>query len=58
MRQQEAPGYDTAVWVSIGSHVLMIVLVAAFSLFFYRANTRQKAGKAVLEGIEGFRYTY
>lgn len=58
VRQQEAPRYETAVWVSIGSHVLIVVLVGAFSLFFYRANARQKAGKAVLEGIDGFRYTY
>ncbi len=58
VRQDEAPFYPTAVWISIGSHVLMIALVAAFSLFFYVANRRASAGKTVLEGREGFRYTY
>ena len=58
VRQQEAPRYETAVWVSIGSHVLMIMLVGAFSLLFYAANQRQKVGRAVLEGIDGFRYTH
>ncbi|KAK5132755.1 hypothetical protein LTR08_008640 [Meristemomyces frigidus] len=58
VRQQEAPRYATAVWVSIGSHVLMIGFVAAFSGYFWAANKRQRAGKVVLEGTEGFRYSY
>ncbi|RYP17295.1 hypothetical protein DL765_004586 [Monosporascus sp. GIB2] len=58
VRQDEAPYYVTAVWVSIGSHILIIALVAAFSIFFYLGNRRASAGKVVLEGREGFRYTY
>jgi hypothetical protein len=58
VRQPEAPRYITAVGVSIGSHVLIILLVAAFSVHFYLANRRQRAGKAILENIEGFRYTF
>ncbi|CAK3890076.1 MFS transporter [Lecanosticta acicola] len=58
VKSNEAPTYPTAVWVSIGSHVLLIALVLAFSGYFYTANERQQAGKAVLEGIVGFRYTY
>lgn len=58
VRQSEAPRYPTAVWVSILSHVLMISFVAAFSVYFYAANKQQKAGKAMLERTEGFRYTY
>lgn len=50
--------YPTAVWVSIGSHILIAGLVVMFSAFFYVANRRQKAGKAVLEETEGFRYTF
>lgn len=57
VRQQEAPWYPTAVWVSIGSHVGIIALVGAFSAWFSVANKRQKDGKALLEATEGFRYT-
>jgi MFS family permease len=58
VRQNEAPRYLTAVWISIGSHILIVGFVAAFSVYFYIANKRQRAGKALLEGLEDFRYTY
>lgn len=58
VRQPEAPRYMTAIWVSIGSHVGMIAMVAAFSAWFYVANKRQRAGRIVLEKTEGFRYNY
>jgi MFS family permease len=58
VRSSEAPWYPTAVWVSIGSHLLIIVVVAAFTWYFRVANERQRAGKAILEATEGFRYTY
>ena len=58
VRQQEAPQYATAVWVSIGSHLLIVAFVGAFSLWFWLANKRQREGRRVLEGVEGFRYTY
>ncbi|KAL8768867.1 MAG: hypothetical protein Q9194_005604 [Teloschistes cf. exilis] len=58
VRQQEAPRYLTAVWVSIGSHIFIIGIVAAFSVIFYIANSRQKQGRKIIEETEGFRYTY
>ena len=58
VRQPEAPRYPTAVWVSIGSHILIVVLISAFTTHFYFSNKRQRAGKIVLEEIEGFRYTF
>lgn len=58
VRQTEAPRYMTAVWVSIGSHIAMIAVIAAFSAFFFVANRRAQAGKTLLERTEGFRYTY
>lgn len=57
-RQAEAPRHHTAIWVSLGSHVLMVVFVGVFSLGFWRANRRQAAGKMLIEGTAGFRYTY
>lgn len=58
VRQNEAPRYATAVWVSIGSHAVIVAFVGLFSLWFWFANRRQRAGKIVLEGTEGFRYTF
>ncbi|PVH99500.1 MFS general substrate transporter [Periconia macrospinosa] len=58
VRQPEAPHYMTAIWVSIGSHLMIIACIAAFTLFFYTANQRQRKGKQVIEGTEGFRFTY
>lgn len=50
VRQQEAPWYPTAVWVSIGSHVLMIVIVAGFTVWFKMENDRQRKRGRVIEG--------
>lgn len=58
VRQTESPRYMTAIWVSIGSHILIIGVVGIFSLYFYMANQRQSKGKRLLEGTQGFRFTY
>ncbi|KAF2773441.1 putative MFS transporter [Teratosphaeria nubilosa] len=57
VKQNEAPWYPTAVWTSIGSHIVIIAIVAILSAYFFWANKRQLAGKAILERTEGFRYT-
>jgi len=58
VRQPEAPRYMTAILVSIGSHVLMIVVVSACTAWFWWENRRCRVKGAVLEGVEGWRYTY
>jgi MFS family permease len=55
---REAPRYMTAIWVSIASHVLMIAVVVGTTVGFWWANRRAKAGRGVIEGVVGFRYTY
>ncbi|KAI8952408.1 retrograde regulation protein 2 [Xylaria longipes] len=57
VRSEEAPWYPTAIYVSIGSHILMIAIVAVFSVYFHFANKLAASGKIVLEGVEGFKYT-
>lgn len=57
-RANEAPWYPTAIWVSIGSHILVIAVVVVCATLFYRANRRANGGKGVIEGVEGFRYIY
>lgn len=57
VRSSEAPRYPTAVWTSIGSHILMIGIVAVFSIYFTIANKAQKQGTKIIERTEGFRFT-
>lgn len=57
-RAVEAPWYPTAIWISIGSHVLIIGIVLVCGVFFWKANRRAGAGKGVIEGVDGFRYIY
>ncbi|KAI1324275.1 putative MFS transporter [Xylariaceae sp. FL0255] len=58
VRPSEAPRYPTAVWISIGSHILIIAIVGVFSVYFHFSNKLANSGKIILEGVEGFRYTY
>ncbi|KAJ9656991.1 hypothetical protein H2198_004591 [Neophaeococcomyces mojaviensis] len=58
VRSHEAPKYITAIWVSIGSHLLMICLVLICTAFFWRANRRARKGNGIIEGVTDFRYTY
>ena len=57
-RAEEAPTYPTAIWISIGSHILMIAIVAICSGFFWQANRAAAGGSRIIEGVTGFRYTY
>ncbi|KIV77269.1 hypothetical protein PV11_09080 [Exophiala sideris] len=58
VRQPEAPKYFTAIWVSIGSHIAMIVLVACCTVRFWMANRKAGKGMYLIEGVPNFRYTY
>ncbi|KAF9894249.1 hypothetical protein FE257_007751 [Aspergillus nanangensis] len=58
VRQNEAPGYETAVWVIVALHVVMIIVVLVFEVGFYIRNRQQGAGRRVIQNTEGFRYTY
>lgn len=57
VRADEAPRYMTAVWISIGSHVLIILIIVVMSVHFLLANKRADKGTLVIEGVQGFRYT-
>lgn len=58
VRSTEAPRYMTAIWISIGSHVLMILVVLSCTVLFRWANRRQRRYGKVIEGVVGFRHTY
>lgn len=57
-RQQDFPDYRNGMWAAIGCQFLMISLVIATSIHFYRANEGVRTGtRGVIEGRSGFRYT-
>ncbi|KAL9636187.1 MAG: hypothetical protein Q9164_002977 [Protoblastenia rupestris] len=58
VKPNETPRYPTAIWVSIGSHLMIIGIVMAFSAYFLVANRRQRKGKRIIEHTDGFRYSY
>ncbi|KAK4226842.1 major facilitator superfamily domain-containing protein [Podospora fimiseda] len=58
VRNTEAPFYSTAVWVSIGSHIIMISIIVALTVYFYYANRSVVRRSMVLESTVGFKYTY
>lgn len=58
VRQHEAPRYLTAVWVSIGSHLVMIVMVLLCTVWFWCMNARASKCGRLIEGTAAFRYTY
>lgn len=57
-KPSEAPWYPTAIWISIGSHVLIIAIVMVCGASFWRANRRASDGQGIIEGVKGFRYIY
>ena len=58
IKQEEAPRYESAIWIIIGTHVVMIFITGLFSLWFWSSNRKQSAGKMLLEETTGFRYRY
>ncbi|KAK2740400.1 hypothetical protein FQN57_006140 [Myotisia sp. PD_48] len=54
VRAHEAPHYTTAVWVSIGSQVMMLAVVAIFTIHFYKYNSKQQRGLKILEKVVSF----
>ncbi|KIV95563.1 hypothetical protein PV10_03200 [Exophiala mesophila] len=58
VRQNEAPKYLTAIWISIGSHLVMIGVVLLCTIWFWYMNSGAKKGIRLIEGTAAFRYTY
>ncbi|RJE21364.1 phthalate transporter [Aspergillus sclerotialis] len=56
-REQDAPGYRPGMYTTIVCNILVILIVAALSLWFYFCNRQADRGKRVIEGSPEFRYT-
>jgi len=57
-RSQDAPGYIPGLWACITSQLIVILIVAATDAWFYLQNKKADRGERLIEGLEGFRYTY
>ncbi|KAF8854313.1 phthalate transporter [Acephala macrosclerotiorum] len=57
-RAKDAPGYRPGILTCLLANALIIVITAALTLKFWRANKRVKAGGKIIEGQPGFLYTY
>ncbi|KAM0121424.1 hypothetical protein ACP6JC_001847 [Aspergillus fumigatus] len=56
-RSQDAPGYRPGMWTTIGCNILILVIVAAMSVWFRICNKQADRGQRIIEGSADFRYT-
>ena len=57
-RSQDAPNYLPGIITCICCNVLIIIIVSILSVYFRICNRKADQGKLIIEGLEGFRYTY
>lgn len=57
-RRQDNPTYRPGMYATLIASSLVIVITGLLSLKFWRANKRAAGGGKVIEGLQGFRYTY
>lgn len=57
-RAKDEPGYRPGILTCLIANALIIVIVAALTLKFWRANKRAAAGGKIIERQAGFFYTY
>ena len=57
-RDQDKPSYIPGITTCILACGLVILITCALEFKFWRANKRANAGGKIIEGLEGFRYTY
>ncbi|KFZ15703.1 hypothetical protein V502_05446 [Pseudogymnoascus sp. VKM F-4520 (FW-2644)] len=57
-RQQDAPQYKPGLLVVLSLQALTVVIVTKNFWYFARQNRKADRGDLVIEGQEGFRYTY
>ncbi|KAF2009766.1 MFS general substrate transporter [Aaosphaeria arxii CBS 175.79] len=56
--EKEAPTYISGLWAVTGAQLYIIVSSLGILWFYKRQNKRADQGEIIIEGLEGFRYTY
>lgn len=57
-RSQDQPKYLPGMYTAIACNICILLCTAGLSAWFWRRNKLAKQGLVVLEGLEGFLYTY
>ena len=57
-RPIDSPSYRPGMLACLIANAIMILIVAALSWKFHRANKRVDAGGKLIEGYPGFKYTF
>ncbi|KAH5099347.1 hypothetical protein HBI21_054000 [Parastagonospora nodorum] len=56
--EREIPTYRTGIWAVTGAQFYLVVSTCALVFYYWRQNKKAGRGEIVIEGLEGFRYTY
>lgn len=56
-REQDLPDYIPGLWTTTGLQFLTLGLLAITTIHFWRRNKQVDSGTAIVEGLEGFKYT-
>ncbi|EFW21374.1 hypothetical protein D8B26_001582 [Coccidioides posadasii str. Silveira] len=56
--EREAPTYFSGLWAGIAAQLFMLAACIGMSIYHYIQNRKAARGEMVIEGLEGFRYTY
>ncbi|KAH7088023.1 major facilitator superfamily domain-containing protein [Paraphoma chrysanthemicola] len=56
--EREIPTYRTGIWAVTGAQLYLIVSSCAMVFYYWRQNKKADRGEIIIEGLEGFRYTY
>ncbi|KAI2163182.1 hypothetical protein LOY92_000971 [Ophidiomyces ophidiicola] len=56
--EKEAPRYFSGLWAGIACQLFMIAASVGMTAYHYVQNRKAARGEILIEGLEGFRYTY
>lgn len=56
--EKEAPNYRSGLWAVTACQLMLFFSSGLMVLHYRRQNRKADRGEVVLEGLEGFRYTY
>jgi hypothetical protein len=57
-RSQDQPKYLPGMYASIACNCCILLCTAGMTAWFWSSNKKAKQGSVVLEGLQGFLYTY
>lgn len=56
--EKEAPLYRSGLWAVTGAQLFLLIGTGGMLMHYRRQNKRADRGEIVIEGLQGFRYTY